>query len=535
MIGILRGYAHVRRLLGGTPRPSDQPFRGRRVVFTMLRGHVKHVWDIEYYLAALLARAGAAVTFVVDDGVFQHLESLQHAPGRSIARTALNPWYTPKGRAQLAVLRTLNRLAYGPLDVRFLPVSRIAPRDYDGPPPARLETEPYAKDAVSSTKRFFQVGLLDIARPELRRYFDLSLMNAHTSWRVGRHVAEELRPDLVISSHGIYSTWGPSYDELRRQGTPVLIYGIHPYVPQSVQLSEEVLQLTDVDRDLQAALRRPLTAAERETAEAIIASRASHRAHDTRVYYRDAGAFGTALPADLPRPVFGIFPSVVWDGDIEERNRLFAGMYEWLRQTIRYFIAHPAQSLVIRFHPSESTLETTSVPLQRLVAEEFPDLARHRNIHVIPSDAIVDSYALLRNQLDIALVYDGVLGLEAPLLGRPTVLAGRGRFSGIDVCVEPATIEAYLEVLGRGAALAAEWNGAERREHALKALHWLMVEGAYLMPTVARDVVISSVARRPTNLGTLTAEDFDPSRSAAVARMLEKVARAMPAPGAPVR
>ncbi len=67
-------------------------------------------------------------------------------------------------------------------------------------------------------------------------------------------------------------------------------------------------------------------------------------------------------------------------------------------------------------------------------------------VRVITAESQVDTYALL-DSADIVVTYGSTIGIEAAYWGKPSILLGPSRYSGIGICIEPANKAELGELL----------------------------------------------------------------------------------------
>ena len=149
----------------------------------------------------------------------------------------------------------------------------------------------------------------------------------------------------------------------------------------------------------------------------------------------------TALGLDQ-RPIVLVATNVIGDSLTLGRQVFSDSMTGWLERTMQYFGTHPDVQVVVRIHPGELVTKGPSVAgIVRQVLTSLPD-----HIHLIPADAKVNTYDLIEIA-DIGLVYTTTVGLEMATSGLPTVVVGQTHYRGKGFTLDPASWEAYFELL----------------------------------------------------------------------------------------
>ena len=124
-----------------------------------------------------------------------------------------------------------------------------------------------------------------------------------------------------------------------------------------------------------------------------------------------------------------LFTNIVWDSAVQEREIAFAGMFDWIDQTLAYFIRKKEYHLIVRVHPAEvrltyrETKERTADHIRRA----FPEL--NPNITLVEAESSISSYRLIE-LANVILVYTSTIGLEASLMGKPVIVAAETHYRG---------------------------------------------------------------------------------------------------------
>jgi len=346
------------------------------------------------------------------------------------------------------------------------------------PPAGTVENEDVSY-AMSSTKRFFETGIVDV-QGEHRDYYEKSLANCRISRAIAGYVLERLQPDLYITSHGIYSIWGPAYRLIKEAGVPTIIWQVAPTVTGRIRLidrQDQVLASTEDWRGFDSGT--PLTEKIRGKGRALLDARCNLQTEDTKEYF--AGRLDPSsldgLAGSWEGVSFGMFPNVAWDGDVPERNLFFDNVVEWCIFSINAIRDTP-HHLYIRFHPSETTRLAGSVKLQSIVRQRIPDVDAMTNVTMIDSTEGLNTYAFARKHVDVGLIYDGTLCLELTHLGIPVIACTNGNVTLESVVFKPASREQYRDWLSEPKRVLGRF--ADERESrctmAAKYAYWLFEE-----------------------------------------------------------
>ena len=140
-----------------------------------------------------------------------------------------------------------------------------------------------------------------------------------------------------------------------------------------------------------------------------------------------------------------IFTNVIFDTSQGHANVIFAHMFEWLDSILPEMKQNRDTLFVIRAHPDElregkESRETVAAWVADRSVEALP------NVRFIPSDQFISSYDLI-NRSKFVMVYNSTIGLEASIMGKPVLCAGKARYTSIPTVFAPQSKTKYRQVL----------------------------------------------------------------------------------------
>ena len=336
------------------------------------------------------------------------------------------------GKACLAQLRS---------EARSAPLGRIA--DY------RKYDVDIGRHVVSSLCRYFLCSTVELDKNEaVAREF---LFTAIVSVEAARKIHKTYNPRLLISSHGIYASWGSFCDYFKSVNRPFVTWGFQ-YRNNAVLMSHnQSYHENMITEDTRLWRDAGLGQSEREDVLEYILKKGSASHSDNIDYYQGADRIKSTarelLGIERDRTVFGMFPNLGWDAQISFKPKFFKSMNAWLIDTVRWFADRPDLELIIRAHPAErragfETREKTA-DILRSTFDTLP-----ANVHIIAPEASISSYDVLAEARS-ALVFGSKFGLEAAIQGKPVVTAGEAYFSGKGISFDPNSKDNYFELLDR--------------------------------------------------------------------------------------
>ena len=145
------------------------------------------------------------------------------------------------------------------------------------------------------------------------------------------------------------------------------------------------------------------------------------------------------------KQVVPVFTNVVFDTSQGHANTLYGNMFEWLDDVLQVIRANPETLFVIRAHPDElrQGKESRESVAGWASANSITDLP---NVIFINSTDYISSYELIQLS-KFVMVYNSTIGLEASILGKPVLCAGKARFTQINSVFFPESRAKFLETL----------------------------------------------------------------------------------------
>ena len=161
---------------------------------------------------------------------------------------------------------------------------------------------------------------------------------------------------------------------------------------------------------------------------------------------RSAAELVAELGLDPDRPTAVVFAHVLWDMSLFFGVDLFANYADWLEQTVTAAVANPRVNWVVKAHPSNVFRvahgqvggESSEA---NLVRDLFPVLPDHVRL-LLPDTKI--STRSIYEFADYGVTVRGTPGLEMACLGKRTLTAGSGSYSGLGFTTDSASCEQYL-------------------------------------------------------------------------------------------
>lgn len=466
---------------------------GKEFVFNTVK-NVKGYIHREMFLGKILALNGAKVKILFDNGLLKHWES-----GFDNKRYQ-NPIYTFFNKQTIKKPYKF----YKDPNLEIIYYQDIINKKKL----SFKNLESLKKHAISSTIRFFRTSALDYKKKEVSNFYNCSLYNCVVSRAVGQYILDNIRPDYFITSHGIYSVWGPCYDILKKEDNiEAFLYArfhSHSNDPQDMYFTTAKAQTLTRCKLWKKYKETPVTQEMRKKVDDLFKSRIGHNTKDTNLYYRDEVKSFTINEDENYKYHIAIFPNLIWDGNIQERHLAFDGILDWLTSTIDFLKDRKDVKIFLKFHPAEVTTFRDSAKIQDLI-KDYLEKNDIYNLVLIPTEKKIDPYEFLKSGIDLGICYDGMLGLEMVYLKIPVLMGGvRGRFTVEGGNYTINSREEYFKNLENLGGLIEDFhkNFEHYYEKIVRYTYW------YIFENVIKCPIISNKGYRKINVFQLTKDDI---------------------------
>jgi len=297
--------------------------------------------------------------------------------------------------------------------------------------------------SANSVMRYFK-GCLNPDKGEYEKVLRSELINAIIAIDVAVQVYEKEKPDVLVTRHLGYSSWGSFADYFIKKGVRVcspgegysettMYFDMDDVVNEFARYFNEVrnkkLLNSDEEKELDIFLEKRFKGEEGDTADYVFSE------HEIGV---------EEFNFDKYKKTYAIFPNVPWDSSLLNANKSFKDVYEWISYTIRLFENKPEYQLIIKIHPSELRVMKSEHTVLDFINEQFISLPE--NIKIIPPDTTLSPYALFP-YIDRGIVYNGTVGLEMILNNIPVVIAGVTHYGEKSFTFDATTKEEYKKLL----------------------------------------------------------------------------------------
>lgn len=418
-----------KRVIPSTVSTTDS----EKVIINSVRIYNLYNWSIELAFYHVMKSKGFSVKFLIDDGILfshQYKNRLHEKYPRRVWMTRyflkLYKILVPSVYKDILIINNLKHVSVSETFNEGHLLSSITRFYLSLPDMKYLSTE---------------VGFHEVKR---RTEEDCRVMSAVTS------VLDKEGYKFLFSSHGFYSSWGPTYEYFRRNGQ-VLTYGGDGFRNACINLSrtepaaEKLVTTENFDR-VYSVSRKFIQKLNRERNH----ERVNWQSVDSDSFQIGDEA-GSKKELELLRQKYqrtvGIIPNVLWDNAVvsEEVNTIFNSPVDWLLDLIDFAKSNANIGFVIRVHPSENSIMFARKGVGELLNETVRGV---ENIVLIQKHSKFKT-PLLFEFCDLFTVYNGTFGLECMYNSVPVLFAGRSNFESI-ISLGVSSKEEYFDRLSKG-------------------------------------------------------------------------------------
>jgi hypothetical protein len=258
-------------------------------------------------------------------------------------------------------------------------------------------------------------------------------------------------PDRVVTSHGIYSTYGPFYKYFKVRDRSVSVWGYNPYSYGTVQLSNTGIVSSKTDDGFFNTSKDTISDSVASKYADIIMQKRFNCDSDDHLFFggkvmQDEELENLIAIKSNGKKVFALFTNVLWDDSMVGIDTIFSSAVEWIIETINYFMNQSDKLLIVRAHPDEM-FSGTRVTVNDLIESQLNvDIKNIESIIFIPSEVRLSSYSLF-SYIDAGIVYNGTIGLEMLYKKIPVIIAARAPYSGKGLTYDIQDLGEYYKLI----------------------------------------------------------------------------------------
>lgn len=301
---------------------------------------------------------------------------------------------------------------------------------------------------VASTVRAFLSNGPEWDNPDFVETAERVLNSAIYLIDVYERVLDEVQPDKLVMSHGIYISWGTLFRLARKKGIAVDVYG-SSYRKNSLRFYHNAPNAPFPPGNWEDFKDQPLSEVENEILDAYIDGRATQKDDNISLFDEKTeipAHVRSFVEAQAGKKIFCLFTNISWDAFAFAKGERFSSMLEWVEETIRFFNTRNDAALIVKAHPAEIYHKT---PEKYRVRTFVDQLQLNENVLFIREDENVKPFWLY-DKIDVGLIHISTVAIEMALKDIPVLTSGaEGHYSNKGFTIDPESKEEYFDLLGQ--------------------------------------------------------------------------------------
>lgn len=351
------------------------------------------------------------------------------------------------------------------------------------------DSSDYIYDGINLKDAIEGGVLLYTKKSEINIYDDIDIVKkcALSSFVISQFLKKFVeRNDVfrIISSHGIYSSWGAIVETANSLNIPTYIWG-RGYIGKGNMLFgyNKAIQKDLRDEDKSVFKDIKLTEESKQVVKDYFLSKGNADSNVDYVnYYSDINKDEYDVKQFYDKicsydKVYGMFTNIPWDGQIFNRTKEFPTTRVYLKSVVDWFKENPECLLVIRAHPAEAIREESrSEKFEELLKSEYPTLPP--NVIFLKPTNPITSYEVAK-KICCAIMYGSSMDLEFAIRNIPVVLVGQRDLKDKNIAFDVHTVSDLYNYLDSAKAGSLSMT-KEMLDNAWKyGYYWVKIRNVY--------------------------------------------------------
>lgn len=399
---------------------------------------------------------------IIREGIWAHACKLRGAEVKMITYDLFQDaidFLNPNIKKDLSVSYKISKQLYGILKLPYIAMGDHLKKtntksfDFDNLQPTQIESLKH-KDiflgdlVIASSVRYFFCNGPEWDNPDFLKKARQFAKTAIILTDIYESILLEEKPDKIVSSHGIYVSWGTLFRLARKMDIPIDIYGAS-YRKNTLRFYHNVPQAPFPEGEWANYKGITLSPGEVNLVDKYFTTRETQKEDSISLFDGD-----NSLPDDLvkfisrskkeKRKLFCLFTNISWDSFMyRKESENFKTIIEWLQANIQIFQDNSNVDLIIKAHPAEKYHKVPDkYRIKNCLPKQLPE-----NIYFISETANVKPFDIYK-QIDVGLVYTSTVCLEMAMNRIPVLSSGvGGHYEGRGFTIDPTTKEEYINTL----------------------------------------------------------------------------------------
>jgi hypothetical protein len=299
---------------------------------------------------------------------------------------------------------------------------------------------------VASTVRTYLSNGPDWNNPDFIKTTRKVLKSAQMLTNLYNKLLDEIKPDKLVMSHGIYISWGILFRLARKKGIAVDVYG-SSYRKDTLRFYHNTPNAPIPEGEWKSFKSKDLNNKQINLVNSYIKSRETQKDDNISLFDEEDNVSTNTinfLEKYKEKKIFCLFTNIAWDAFAFSEDQKFDSMNQWIKETIDFFNKRNDAALIIKIHPAEVFHKT---PLEYRVRTYLDTLTLNKNILIINETERVKPFYLY-NKINFGLIHISTVGIEMALQNISVLTSGaKGHYSNKGFTIDPISKEDYFNKL----------------------------------------------------------------------------------------
>tara|TARA_B100000965_G_C19555588_1_gene742020 strand:+ start:45 stop:1688 length:1644 start_codon:yes stop_codon:yes gene_type:complete len=318
---------------------------------------------------------------------------------------------------------------------------------------------------LKDKKHFLGFDITRIVNESITRYFfgsnaqnkkeqnNITFNHLFTSilgFIAAKKINQSFKPNIILNNMNVYSSWEPYFNFFSQKPHVNLftlqmsVFNYNRVLLNQMDLYYSTKRYQDY---LGSRVNKNLSTSEIDELYNFINKRkkGDSKIFQTEGYYNKIARFEENLKFDEKKNNIFLFSNIFWDVGLSDTGRLYDGVINWVLDTIEIVSKIENSHLYVKIHPAEVFDSSNSVKgVKDYIYEKYPILPK--NISIITPEMKINPTELFP-YMDIAVLFNGTLGLEALFENIPVIATGKAPYSNLNLINEPINRTEYKNML----------------------------------------------------------------------------------------
>ena len=295
----------------------------------------------------------------------------------------------------------------------------------------------------------YYYGAFNNNKDEYKKIFKQNLNTLLLMNKISKDVDSKYNINIALGFMTAYTSWAPFFNYFSKNGDRFRHLSLNQFNLRSVTIDSHKLYPAKKRYKSFLKFRNYKELNQKEDIEInnFLNNRFSNNAEIFKKdnYFDINNKLTDHFNIDKTKRNIFLFSNIYWDVGVTDTGYLYNDVIEWIFKTIKFVENKNNINLYIKPHPGEIAEGTFSISgIEKILRNKIPIMPK--NIFFIKPEWKIDTYSIF-TYIDLALIYNGTLGLELIWNGINVVTTGKTTHHGLDFALEPTDEKKYFNLI----------------------------------------------------------------------------------------